>query len=541
MMALNLPQQSRSPVFDSQESFGGGLCQITGVFGSAGAWPGSAAACTRPDQALKLTNCRLLTSGAVAKRLGTYRTMAAGNILPVQASSGIFWNRTKYVVVACGASGLYYGDASAGNPSSYSSVATSAVSGTPVFAIFNDVGGVATDVLYQADSGGLHKWTGAAYSAPGSVPTVTGICVYNQRLWGWISGSSNALYYSNLSTAVGSIGGDSLGVGASSGGQINVQTFGLSNIITCIPIGSSLMIFQKDGVSRLTGFGQSDITVQPQPVSNAVLVVGPQAVAAESESVAYAVTVQGVYRVTEGGVQRLGTPDRPDPTIYPVFAAWSTGLTGGINAIYNPNTNEVWFDMNQTGTSGWEGTYIYHTVLGAWSGPWNGRYKSINGFVFNPGYLNAGGSVGLSPRMLLLDDLGYVVDTDYPTNLVDDMTNLFAGGTGYTQTIQCHRMFGQASGPVGPIGTGNVSKSWTHTNVLAALTSGGTQPTVLTTSLYGGGGTSQTFPTLVTGERTYYNAAGGSGPYVDVVITDTGSSPSQYVSVSVEGIVTGRR
>lgn len=524
-----LPEQSRATVTDQQGTFAGGLCQLNVTFsGPAIAWPGDPANVARPDQCLLLTNARVRATGRASKRPGTARTMAVAAILPSAAKSGIHWPSQNQIVVACGGSGLYQGDSSAGLPTTYTSIAASTAAGTPGFAIFTDG---TNETLYIAD-GTLQKYTGAARSAPAGTPAVTGLCVYNSRLWGW-TGTSNALYYSNLSTAVGSIGGDSLGVGASSGGQINVTTFGQSNIIACFTLGASLMICHERGVSRLTGFGQSDITVLPQSVSPEVGIVGPQAFTSFG-SVAYVSTVQGLWRLEEGAADLLGTPDFPDPTVYPVTVAYNTASANTVQCVYNYATNEVWVTVMPSGVPAYAGTYVYNTITGRWYGPWNGRFAAMNGYVSYRGYSNAGAGSGKFPRILILDTARYVLDTEQST-IKDDVSTLGVG-TAYTLTIQPHRMFGTVQG----FPAGNVAKSWSMVNVLASLTAGATAPTVSVASVYGGTSTA-TFTTPDATEHVYYNAAGGAGPYLDVTITDTGTTASQYVSVDVEGQLTGRR
>ena len=84
------------------------------------------------------------------------------------------------------------------------------------------------------------------------------------------------------------------------------------------------------------------------------------------------------------------------------------------------------------------------------------------------------------------------------------------------------------------------AKSWRWANVYATLTTGGTAPTITTQSQIGAADT-QTFSTPSSTAQTYYTQSSGTGPYLDVTITDTGTTASQVESVEVEGFLMGRR
>ena len=278
----------------------------------------------------------------------------------------------KFVVVA--GTNLYTGGPTI--PVTWTAVASAAgdVLTPGAMREFTGVSGI--DTMYiAAGLTGLKSLdsSGTYTNSISSTPNVTGLEVYNQRLWGWFFGNSvgsNALFFSNLANAAGSIGGDSLGVGASGGGQINIQTFGQSGIITCRVIGASLIIFHIQGISRLTGFGQSDITVVPQALSADFSIVGEDAIAIH-EGIGWAVGANGLYRITEGAISPVGTPSSPDPL---------TKFTPNQNVkcVYNPLTNEVWI-----ASSG--GVYAYHTILGSWSGPWNSAFSANPIFMSFPG------------------------------------------------------------------------------------------------------------------------------------------------------------
>jgi hypothetical protein len=182
----------------------------------------------------------------------------------------------------------------------------------PDFAAFRDA---SANVVYIATGGALQKWDGTTRTSIANAVHAAGICVYHDRLWGWgVSGSLDSVFYSNLSDATSSTGGDSLGYATESGGQIIIRTFGQQDIVACAPINTSLLIWHKRGISRITGYGQSDITVTPDAVTADVGLVGKDAVTVY-DNLAYFVSERGVYAANESSVMPLGTPEKPDPVL----------------------------------------------------------------------------------------------------------------------------------------------------------------------------------------------------------------------------------
>ena len=509
----------RSPIQDRQAGFSGGLNTVSD--------PSAVA----PNQAVQLVNTRLTAYGAALKRLGTKRTTASASTHPI--AGGSYWPALNAFVYFDSAGVVYVDSVFNLTPSL----------GAPTFDSFGGstpfVAGSQTPVVYLADGTNLYKYDFSTWTTVWSgTAVIRRMVVYNQRLWGWdylgtaTPTVSGALYYSNLSTASGSTGGDSLAVGGSGGGQINVQTFGLSQILSCIVVGSSLMILHKKGVSRLTGFGQSDITVTPQALSDTDAIVGPDAVT-EEDGVAWFASLRGLVQMTEGAVGLVGTPAVPDPLPAAFIAAVANSANLLLTQVkYNAPRQEVWVMVPTVGL------YVYHTVLGAWTGPWNGPYTNPG---FCPIFVKGDNTIYISDEpnnfMLVADQIGFAVTKDL---VHSDAT----GGSAFTQVIQCHRMFGGSAYVAGtettlPVGA-SIAKAWRMANVLAILTNGATAPTITTASVYGGSNT-QTFVAPTAGEQTYYNAAGGAGPYLDVTITDTGTTPSQYAGVDVSGFALGTR
>lgn len=321
--------------------------------------PVSDPAAVGPNQARQLTNARLSVYGSATRRGGTRKVLTAAVSASSTGNVGIYWPKfSKAVVIAGTTQNLFTADP----PNSFTTTWTMTMSAGTAFkalsvALFQDA---TTEVLYgESQAGGLWKWDGTTSTnvTAGTPSSVQGICVYDARLWGWHStASTNSVFYSALNN------GDALGVASLGGGEIVVKTYGDAPIVACAPVGASLLIFHKIGISRLTGFGQSDLSVSPQPATKDIEICGPSAVTIYHNA-AWVATMQGLYQVTEGGATPVGTPETPDPTI----AAIAASTTPDRIMVYaNQNTFEIWVVIPGTGV------YCYHVLLGAWSGPWNG-------------------------------------------------------------------------------------------------------------------------------------------------------------------------
>lgn len=504
------PQETRSPVFDQQQGFSGGL-NVT-----------ADPAFLLPNQARAMTNYRQNYAAAV-KRLGTQRTSASG--IASHITHGIYWPAYAEFAYLSNAGVVYQGDLT-----SFTAITGSAtVDSTAGICAF--VGTAQAPTIYIAD-GANSKLYSYDFTTWSTVWTGTAVIrrmvVYNSRLWGWdylgsgTASVSGTLYYSNLSTATLSIGGASLAVGGSSGGQINVQTFGIAQILSCIVVGSSLMILHARGVSRLTGFGQSDTTTAPQAVSDTDSIVGPDAVA-EADGVAWFASTRGLVQMTEGALSLVATPQTPDPLMSAYMTCTANGGTASFTkVVYNRQRSEVWVMVPTVGT------YVYNLVLQSWSGPWTGPFLATNPVAL------------VAPSDMYVGDQpnGYLLHADGPsfTTINKDLvTSTGTGGTAVTGTLQCHRMFGASGGM--PTGSAQ-AKSWRLAATLATLTTGATAPTMGYSTVYGGSG-STTFTTPSTTEQTYYTAVGGAGPYIDLTITDAGTTASQVATVDVQGELMG--
>lgn len=502
-------------VIDQQPTFAGGLNAV------------SDPSFLSPSQARQMQNMRLTVYGGASKRGGTQEVSVARPNSTNPCVGGLWWPSQQYFLVFSGGN-LYLSNGSA-VPMTWTVVAASVGNtfpwGPSGVRVFTGVGAVET--VYIAGGTNLQSYdtTATWHNAIASTPLVNGLEVYNQRLYGWYFGNAvgnNSLYYSQSAGAIGSIGGDSLGVTASGGGTIQVTTFGQSGIINCRVIGASLLIFHIKGISRLTGFGQSDISVLPQAVSADFSLVGPEAITVHA-GIGYGVSLQGLFRINEGAIAPVNSPQTPDP-LPAALAAASSANTQATSVTYDTQTNEVWVCINGVGN------YAYNTVLQAWSGPWVGPFanQSTAAFFTFPGEpLN-----NKAPYLLFCDNAGWILKCDYSASYTDYVTSGGVAGTPFTSVLQLHRMYGDDR---------SYSKSWRWANVLATMTSGATLPTCVQSSMLGGAGTT-TFGTLASVPQVYYQPGSGSyGPFLDVTITDTGAAQSIYESAQVEGYLLGQR
>lgn len=517
----------RQQVNDQQAGFIGGLNTVTDQ------------AFLRPDQARRMDNYRLATYGAALKRLGTQLTSSSAITTFDTTNSvygGIFWPSTGKVLISAAATGSsaihLYSTTYGSFPRTYTDVGA-LPQWRPV--IFTDA---TQEVVYFAGNNNdfVYRYNNIAIAAlAAGTGNVAGLCVYNDRLWGWVGAGATAapgnyLYYSQLSSAVGSTGGDSLGKAAAGGGVIIIRTFGYSDIIACAAVNGSLLIWHAQGISVLTGWGQDDIQVQPQ-VLNATIGMGTctadgMCVANELSTgdMAYFMTPVGLYVTNGGYVRPIGSPDKPDPT-YALLAAGTVQLSNFI-VRYNKQYNEVWVGIIGTGV------YIFNAILESWSGPFTGTYASGLRQIFDVTDTNGfhhlwrityNGSAGTGV---------FVSESDRAATYLDDVTAAGTGGSAVTAPLQLHRMFA---------GDRLHSKTYRWVNVLATIPVGGAAPTMVCTTNVGGSST-LTFATPVAPEATYYLSPGGDGPFIDVTITDVNTAgTAQYAMATIEGNFLGQR
>jgi hypothetical protein len=504
-------------LFDQQPKFDGGLNDV------------SDDATVAPNQMRRAVNGRLTDYGAVTKRGGTQRTsMSALAAAPVL--NGYTWTRdsgTPQVLAICNGAlrTATYGTF----PLTWASpTGTLATTGTPSFAQFRDTAGA--DVVYIADGGLLNKWDGTTLSTNlTNTVAVTEIAVYNQRLWG--AGNSSfpdSVFYSALDN------GDTLGYGAGGGGQIIVRTFGDEPVVGLAAINTSLLIFHRRGISRLTGYGQDDLTVAPQAVTADVGTIAPQSIVA-SGNIAYFVTERGLYQCNEAEVAPLGTPTTPDPLL-PIIRQLTATQLAAVRSVINRATKELWITIPGFGC------YQYHTVLQAWSGPWDGGYVDPDTTcLFET--LDASGL----PVILKGDASGWVSLCDAPYVFKDNVLGDGTGGARYALTAQLHRFY---------FGDDALAKSFRWGYLTAQLkgsaqcriewnsgaTFGSFSLPPSTDETWGGAGTVWGTGTWGgAGSQSYRIPMGGTGYYVDFSIIDSGEALPVFSRFQAEAFSLSRR
>jgi hypothetical protein len=506
----------RQRLQDSQLRFDGGLNAVSDDLALT------------PTQIRKAINTRLTSFGALVKRGGTQRVI---NTVTNRIQNGSTWYKAgvnpRIVFVS---NGTLYSATYGSLPWSLTTVST-ALSNTvdPVFAQFRDG---TNDVLYISDGGALNKWDGTTFTANiAGTTNTTSIVVHNERLWGCgNSNFPNSIFYSALNN------GDSLGNGASGGGQIVVRTFGNEEIVGLVSLGTSLLIFHRRGVSRLTGYGQDDITVDPAGLTSDVGLIAPKSITV-IDNVCYFVSERGLYRCTEAEVASVSTPDTPDQLL-PIIRNLSASQFGEIRAVMNRATRELWISIPSIGV------YPFHTTLQAWAGPWDTGYISPDTTALWE-TLNTSGL----PVVLKGDASGYVTLCDAFGSSGTNKDNVLPDGTGgtvYSMTAQLRRMY---------CGDDALAKSFRFGYLSAQLNGSKSCAVTWKTDTYADGyqlptsnesvwGTGTWTGTVFWGgasSQNYRVQMSGTGYYVDVIIIDPSTAIPTFSRMQLETFALGRR
>jgi hypothetical protein len=375
-----------------------------------------------PNQLRESTNCRLTDFGAVTKRQGTIRTSSAV-LAAYSVLNGYTFRRdasTPQILAVC--NGALRTATYGAFPWTWATpTATLSTSVPPSFAQFRDG---SADVVYIADGGLLNKWDGTTFTGDiASTNDYKVVCVHNERLWGFGSTTTpDSIGYSAINN------GSTLGVGASGGGSIIVRTYGDETVVAGCSIGTSLLIFHRRGVSRLTGYGQDDITVAPTGITADVGIIAKYSVV-RVDNLAYFICERGLYRVNDSGVAPVATRETPDPLL-PLLRSLTSTQFDAIRCEFNRATRELWISIPANGT------YVYHTLLNAWAGPWDGGYISPDTTALWE-TLDANGL----PCILKGDSSGWVSRCDVTDSAYDNVAAAGTGGTLFTMTAQLHRFY----------------------------------------------------------------------------------------------------
>ena len=517
-MGWRLMAPGREKVVDQQPRFDGGLNNV------------SDDAALLTNQLRRADNARLTDYGAISKRGGTRRT-AASALAAASVLNGYTWRQdggTQQIMAVCNGT-LYTSSFISTYPWTWTSQ-TGSLSTTvaPSFAQFRDG---TNDVVYIADGGPLNVWNGSALTTDiAGTLNVNTLAVHNERLWGCGNASfPDSIFYSALNN------GNTLANGSSGGGQIIVRTFSDETVIGLASVNTSLLIFHRRGISRLTGYGQDDITVAPQGLTADVGTIAAKSVVSIG-NLAFFLSERGLYRCNESEVAPVGTVQTPDPTLAAIRGLSSDDFAN-IRSVFNRATRELWISIPDFGV------YVYNTILQAWSGPWDGGYTTpATTCLFESLDYN-----GL-PVVLKGDDSGYVSVCDASGVFVDNQLSDGTGGTVYTMTAQMHRMYCGDEATAKSLRFGYITASLKGSDSTSIQWSTETDagdftlPTTFSSAGIWGFGTWD--PTKTWGgasSRNYRIQMNGTGYYIDVSIVDSGTAAPIFSRFQLETFALGRR
>ena len=499
---------------DSQPSMDGGLNNVSDDI------------LLQPNQLRETINCRLTEYGAITKRGGTQRTAGALDTGPIL--NGFTWRKdapsSPELMAVC--DGTLYTSTFGTFPLTWTAQAgTLSSTAPPTFAKFRDA---VEDVTYISDGGQLNKWDGTTLTTDlASTIESSVITVHNQRLWATGNAAApDSIFYSPLNN------GDGLGIASAGGGQIIVRTFGDETIVGLASVNTSLLIFHKRGISRLTGYGQSDIEVAPQGVTADVGTIARNSIVSIG-NLGYFISERGLYIVNEAEVAAIGTVEKPDPLLAPIRSLTSADFDN-IRAEFNRATRELWISIPSYGI------YVYHTVLRSWAGPWDSGYL----FPATTALIDSVDVNGL-PILLRGDADGYVSLCDPPNGGLDNVNANGTGGTLYTMTAQFHRMYSGDDALAKSLRYGYITAKLNGSDSCSLtwrtdMAAGSATLPVSTAGLWGVGN----WGTWVWGgptSKNYRIQLGGTGYYTDVSIVDSSNALPIFSRFQLESYALGRR
>ncbi len=475
-------------------------------------------------QLRKLENARLTDYGALTKRGGTQRMTSA--VLSAHAiQNGYTWRKdggTQQILVV--SNGTLRTGTYGGFPITFTAQSGSlSTSVTPTFAQFRDG---TNDVVYIADGGALNRWDGTTLSTNlAGTASVECVVVHNERLWG--CGSSTApdsIFYSALND------GDTLGDGANNGGQIVVRTFGDETVVGLASVNASLLIFHRRGVSRLTGFGQDDITVDPEGVTGDVGTIAKHSIVSVG-NLAYFISERGMYRCNEADVAPVGTKETPDPLL-PIIRRLTSAQFDTIRTVWNRGTREIWVSIPTYGV------YVYHTILNAWAGPFTGAYTDTTALF------ETLDTAGL-PIVLRGDDDGWITVCDAPATNMDNVSANGTGGDVVNMVAQFRRFYCGDDAEAKTLrwgyltaklsGSSSTSVAWTSDTEASSYALPPSSVGVWGTGTWGSGSY------VGASSQNYRVPMWGNGYHFDVQIIDSGTGLPVFSRFALDSFALGRR
>lgn len=388
--------QNRRRVSDNQTSFAGGINTVSDDLALL------------PSQFREGINARLTEYGAVTKRNGTKQlsTYSLSNNPDAVILGGFTWFKDsgspEAMVVSNGK--LWTANTDTVAISGWTAHTVSGNISTTQFNSFGKFYDGSADVVYIADGGKLLRWDGTTLTRDThpSAPSVNSIRVHNQRLWA--VGSSTApdsLFYSKLN--------DGQSVGHNGGGNIIVRTFGDERLVALASCGSSLLIFHRRGLSRLTGFGQDDTNVDPEGISSQTGTVARRSIV-EIDGAVMFLSDRGTFIATESSVTPVSTGDQPDPLL-PLLRTLTESQLDSVCGVLSRDRQEVWFFIPGYGV------YAYNLILRAWTGPWNGLF--LNAEVMWQSPLGTSAALGVMFATRIDATHSNVQYADFPTYFRD--------------------------------------------------------------------------------------------------------------------------
>lgn len=319
-----------------------------------------------------------------------------------------------------------------------------------------------------------------------------------------------------------------------------MRTFGQQNVTAIKALGTSLLIFHKGGVSRLTGFGQDDTVAVPAGVTGEVGTTAPGSVVRVG-NIIYYVNVRGLFVATAEGVMPVSTPEKPDPLSNVLPSLTETQLAG-VTSVFYKGTRELLVHVPGVGT------YVFHTLLQSWSGPWTGTYLSTGRQVFAEV-----GTASDVPVLLKGNTDGFIELLDAVGVFTDSATAAGVAGSAYALAVTCRRQFA---------GDFASAKSYRWGYVLADLQ--GSTDSILSWQTDQSGGssalsqTARTYMLLEDGDSLVTELGSGvivssstqslrvpvwgTGYYIDLSLQDTSTNTTPVFSrIEVTGFSLGRR
>lgn len=504
------PTSGRPPARDAQINVSGGL-NTTADDTQMG-----------DNDVRRLDNARLTEFGGAVKRGGSQQLhTSAFSANPVR---GVYsWRPASGQVLLAVCNGRLYTATYGALPLAWTD--RGAAFDANVYPSFAEFRNGATDTCYIADGGLLNKWNGALTTNIAGTPSVSRIAVYNQRLFG-VTGTDETLWFSQLND------GDTLGNVGSGGGSAIVRTFGDQAITTLATLKSSLFLFHVSGISRFTGISQDDISIAAgsQGITSDVGTIAPQSVVATENAVLF-LTDRGFYAATEGGVQPIS--QKIDATIRTLF---NPANSSRVCAVHARRFREVWWYLPDLGF------FCFNYYLRAWSGPFDTGYVSPVTYAVAEAV-----DTSNNPIVLVGDGSGYVKQADYPNVWKDNVAAAGTGGTAFQMVVKHKRFY---------LGDLAAQKALRFLYILGNLQGSGQcnvswqiGPTYGTYSVppapyYAWDTPGVAWDTGVwdtTGDAEYRIPAGGTGPWVDVTISDNGNVETQLSGLTLQGYDLGRR